>query len=65
MVGINVAIPVPINSHPFGGWKRSVFGNSCLHGQDSVYFYTKNKTITLKWPEHNNQDSTFSMPTHR
>ena len=50
MVGINVPIPVPIASHPFGGWKRSSFGDTGMHGLESIHFYTQLKTITCKWP---------------
>ena len=28
MVGINVPIPVPMACHGFGGWKRSLFGDT-------------------------------------
>ena len=66
MVGINVPIPVPIASHPFGGWKRSAFGDLSMHGVESLRFYTKNKTVTERWsassPLHK---GTFDMPTHR
>ena len=32
--------------HSFGGWKRSLFGDSGTHGMEGVKFYTKLKTIT-------------------
>jgi malonate-semialdehyde dehydrogenase (acetylating)/methylmalonate-semialdehyde dehydrogenase len=64
MVGINVPIPVPVASHPFGGWKRSVFGDTNMHGQESIHFYTKLKTITSKWPVTELSGSAFSMPSH-
>jgi len=63
MVGINIPIPVPIASHPFGGWKRSVFGDTNMHGTQSIHFYTKQKTITSKWLA-TTQKAAFSMPTH-
>ena len=28
MVGVNVPIPVPMAFHSFGGWKRSLFGDT-------------------------------------
>ncbi len=65
MVGINVPIPVPVASHPFGGWKRSSFGDTNMHGSESIHFYTKLKTITCKWPTSELAESTFAMPTHR
>ncbi len=66
MVGINVPIPVPVVNHPFGGWKRSAFGDTPMHGLESIHFYTRLKTITSKWPvtSLNGIDSAFSMPTH-
>ena len=64
MVGVNIPIPVPVASHPFGGWKRSVFGNSNMHGEESIDFYTRRKTITSRWPVNALQESAFSMPTH-
>ncbi|SVC72283.1 uncharacterized protein METZ01_LOCUS325137, partial [marine metagenome] len=39
MVGVNVALPVPVASHSFGGWKRSLFGDLAAYGPDGVRFY--------------------------
>jgi len=64
MVGINIPIPVPVASHPFGGWKRSCFGDTDMHGSESIHFYTRLKTITTKWPVTKPEESTFIMPTH-
>lgn len=64
MVGINIPIPVPIASHPFGGWKRSVFGDTNMHATESIHFYTKQKTVTSKWLVSSMTASAFSMPTH-
>lgn len=50
MVGINVPIPVPVAYHSFGGWKRSLFGDLHMHGPEGVRFFTKQKTITTRWP---------------
>ncbi len=50
MVGVNVAIPVPMAFHSFGGWKRSLFGDHAVHGPDGVHFYTRLKTTTARWP---------------
>ena len=38
MVGVNVALPVPIASQSFGGWKRSLFGDLYVYGPDAVGF---------------------------
>ena len=65
MVGINIPVPVPIASHPFGGWKRSSFGDTNMHGIESIHFYTKLKTITCKWPATELGASAFAMPSHR
>jgi malonate-semialdehyde dehydrogenase (acetylating)/methylmalonate-semialdehyde dehydrogenase len=64
MVGINVPLPVPVASHSFGGWKRSLFGDLHAYGPDGVRFYTKRKTITQRWPSANiREGAEFSMPT--
>ena len=65
MVGINIPVPVPIANHPFGGWKRSSFGDTNMHGLESIHFYTKLKTVTCKWPAIEANTNAFSMPSHR
>ncbi|WP_018298076.1 CoA-acylating methylmalonate-semialdehyde dehydrogenase [Corynebacterium lubricantis] len=62
MVGVNVAIPVPIAYHTFGGWKASGFGDLNQHGPDSYRFYTKTKTVTSKWPDDSDAGPQFTMP---
>jgi malonate-semialdehyde dehydrogenase (acetylating)/methylmalonate-semialdehyde dehydrogenase len=64
MIGINIPIPVPIANHPFGGWKRSAFGDTNMHGAESIHFYTRRKTVTSKWPVTELKGSAFDMPTH-
>jgi malonate-semialdehyde dehydrogenase (acetylating)/methylmalonate-semialdehyde dehydrogenase len=63
MVGINVAIPVPMAFHSFGGWKSSLFGDHCMHGPEGVRFYTRLKTITSRWPTGIRNGAEFVMPT--
>ncbi len=64
MVGVNVAIPVPIAFHSFGGWKRSLFGDHHIYGMEGIRFYTRLKTTTSRWPASNNNSGTeFVMPT--
>ena len=67
MVGVNVPIPVPVAYHTFGGWKRSAFGDTNVHGMEGVKFYTKVKTVTARWPdtalEGPSPDSAFVIPT--
>lgn len=50
MAGVNVPIPVPVAMHSFGGWKRSLFGSTSIHGMEGVRFYTRLKTVTTRWP---------------
>jgi malonate-semialdehyde dehydrogenase (acetylating)/methylmalonate-semialdehyde dehydrogenase len=63
MVGVNVPIPVPMAFHSFGGWKRSLFGDHCVHGPEGVRFYTRLKTITSRWPTGIRKGAEFKMPT--
>ncbi|HUW27743.1 MAG TPA: CoA-acylating methylmalonate-semialdehyde dehydrogenase [Sulfuriferula sp.] len=64
MVGINVPIPVPMAFFSFGGWKSSLFGDLHMHGMEGVYFYTRTKAITSRWPEQaEHSASTLVMPT--
>ena len=66
MVGVNVPLPVPVAYHSFGGWKRSLFGDLHAYGPDAVRFYTKRKTITLRWPSAGVREGTvFSFPSSR
>jgi malonate-semialdehyde dehydrogenase (acetylating)/methylmalonate-semialdehyde dehydrogenase len=62
MVGINVPIPVPMAFHSFGGWKRSLFGDHYVHGPEGVRFYTRLKTITVRWPTGIRSGADFHMP---
>lgn len=64
MVGVNVPIPVPVATHPFGGWKHSSFGDTNMHGRESIHFYTRQKTVTSKWPESGLPVSHYVMPSH-
>jgi len=67
MIGINVPIPVPVAYHTFGGWKRSAFGDTNIHGPEGVRFYTKVKTVTQRWPSMESgsiaADASFVIPT--
>ena len=51
MVGINIAIPVPMAFYSFGGWKDSLFGDTHVHGMQGIHFYTRTKAVTSSWPE--------------
>lgn len=50
MVGINVPIPVPVAYFSFGGWKSSIFGDAKAYGPEGVKFFTREKTVTSRWP---------------
>ncbi|MCD9122791.1 CoA-acylating methylmalonate-semialdehyde dehydrogenase [Cupriavidus sp. UGS-1] len=63
MVGINVPIPVPMAWHGFGGWKRSLFGDTHAYGEEGVRFYTKQKSVMQRWPQSIGKGAEFAMPT--
>jgi malonate-semialdehyde dehydrogenase (acetylating)/methylmalonate-semialdehyde dehydrogenase len=63
MVGVNVAIPVPVAYHSFGGWKRSLFGDHAVYGPDGVHFYTRLKTVTARWPAGIRAGAEFHFPS--
>ena len=65
MVGVNVPLPVPVASHSFGGWKRSLFGDLSAYGPDSIRFYTRRKTISQRWPADSIDQAQFSFPSNR
>lgn len=63
MVGINVPIPVPMAWHGFGGWKRSLFGDTHAYGEEGVRFYTRQKSIMQRWSDSIDNGAEFVMPT--
>jgi len=63
MVGINVAIPVPMAFFSFGGWKQSLFGDLHVYGMEGIAFYTRTKAITTRWPARDAVSAGFHMPT--
>ncbi len=64
MVGVNVAIPVPMAFFSFGGWKQSLFGDLHVHGPEGIAFYTRRKVVTTRWPASEDETrSTLAMPT--
>lgn len=65
MVGINVPIPVPMAWHGFGGWKRSLFGDTHAYGEEGVRFYTKQKSIMQRWSDSIDSGAEFVMPTSK
>ena len=65
MVGVNVPIPVPLAFHSFGGWKRSLFGDTNVYGPEGVRFYSRLKTVTSRWPTGIRAGAEYTMPTLR
>ena len=63
MVGVNVPIPVPMAFYSFGGWKRSLFGDTHAYGMDGVRFYTRLKAVMQRWPGSIGKGAEFVMPT--
>jgi len=60
-----VPLPVPVACHSFGGWKRSLFGDLCIYGPDSVRFYTRRKTISQRWPAGGHHErAKFAFPSN-
>jgi len=51
MIGINVPIPVPAGYLSFGGARQSSFADLQMRGEDSIRFFTKQKEVTVRWPE--------------
>jgi malonate-semialdehyde dehydrogenase (acetylating)/methylmalonate-semialdehyde dehydrogenase len=63
MVGVNVPIPVPMAFYSFGGWKRSLFGDTHAYGAEGVRFYTRYKAVMQRWPGSIGKGAEFVMPT--
>ncbi len=55
MIGVNVPIPVPVAYYSFGGWKRSLFGDTHAHGVEGVHFFTRGKVVTTRWIDPHNR----------
>lgn len=65
MVGINVPIPVPMAFYSFGGWKKSLFGDTHAYGMEGVRFYTRYKAVMQRWPGSIAKGAEFVMPTSK
>jgi malonate-semialdehyde dehydrogenase (acetylating) / methylmalonate-semialdehyde dehydrogenase len=65
MVGINVAIPVPVGFYSFGGWKASLFGDAPVYGPEGVRFYTRPKVVTSRWPDPADSAIDLGFPSTR
>jgi malonate-semialdehyde dehydrogenase (acetylating)/methylmalonate-semialdehyde dehydrogenase len=64
MVGVNVAIPVPMASYSFGGWGDSLFGDTHAYGPEGVHFYTRGKVVTTRWADPATRGPDLGFPTH-
>jgi malonate-semialdehyde dehydrogenase (acetylating)/methylmalonate-semialdehyde dehydrogenase len=62
MVGINIAIPVPVASYSFGGWNSSLFGDLHIYGPDGVQFYTRGKAVTSRWQNIGQHHASLAFP---
>ena len=62
MVGINVAIPVPVSYYSFGGWQGSLFGDLHVYGPDGVRFYTRGKAVTSRWSNIGEHHASLAFP---
>jgi malonate-semialdehyde dehydrogenase (acetylating) / methylmalonate-semialdehyde dehydrogenase len=65
MVGVNVAIPVPVGFYSFGGWKSSLFGDSAMYGPEGIRFYTRPKVVTTRWPDPATSEIDLGFPRTR
>ena len=64
MVGVNVAIPVPMAYYSFGGWGDSLFGDTHAYGPEGVRFYTRGKVVTTRWADPATRGPDLGFPTH-
>jgi len=55
MIGVNVPVPVPVAYYSFGGWKRSLLGDTHAHGAEGVHFFTRGKVVTTRWIDPHNR----------
>lgn len=52
MIGVNVGIPAPVATLPFGGMKQSLWADHKAQGKAVVDFVTESKIVTERyWPE--------------
>jgi malonate-semialdehyde dehydrogenase (acetylating)/methylmalonate-semialdehyde dehydrogenase len=62
MVGVNIAIPVPVSSYSFGGWQGSLFGDLHVYGPDGVRFSTRGKAVTSRWNRIGDHHASLAFP---
>ncbi len=49
MLGVNIGVAAPMAFFPFGGSKKSFFGDLKAHGRDAIEFYTDKKVVITRW----------------
>lgn len=64
-VGVNVPIPFPVFFHSFGGWKDSAFTETKLFGPGALPFYTRSKTVSVRWPDPATSRIDLGFPSSR
>ena len=65
MVGVNVPIPVPMAYYSFGGWKASLFGDTHMHGNEGIHFYTRGKAVTSRWLDPSHGGVSLGFPVNK
>jgi malonate-semialdehyde dehydrogenase (acetylating)/methylmalonate-semialdehyde dehydrogenase len=65
MVGVNVPIPVPLAFYSFGGWKDSLFGATKMYGPEGIRFWTREKAVTVRWPDPSTSKVDLGFPSIR
>ncbi len=58
-------IPVPMAWHGFGGWKKSLFGDMHVYGEEGVRFYMRQKSVMQRWSDGAPCGADFAMPVVR
>lgn len=49
-IGVNIGVAAPSASFPFGGKKKSFYGDLHGQGEDGVRFFTDYKVVIERWP---------------
>ncbi|KFM25291.1 Methylmalonate-semialdehyde dehydrogenase [acylating], mitochondrial [Auxenochlorella protothecoides] len=57
MVGVNIPIPVPLPYFSFTGWRGSFRGDLQMMGKMGAQFFTRTKTVTASWRDHDPNDA--------
>lgn len=48
-IGINLGVAAPMAFFPFGGYKKSFYGDTHGQGRDGINFYTERKVVITRW----------------